>query len=317
MSMDASAAVQMMRAFFEESDQGRSKSVLDWKTAARGALYSNGIDLYREICCVLGSETNCEQYVDAVRASGSTLDRGLLANWFSQLQRIPLSLEILPRCKFLHFGTTRELITNGIALVTEDSGKAERSSLILNNAIDSEVTADHAWIEGCVIRGKVVLEGWNAVVGVDVLENLRLQRGACVDLSAGIGREGERVWFFRYYGIDDTFKHSAGDGGTFCGQPLQKWLETIGTDASAIWPPEVAERERTLWNARVFPALKEHQGFRDWLWLLNVESATPEQRGEFLAADRYSCAEVVVRVDPAEFYLRRKRMQSKQGQQSV
>ena len=316
MCMDASAAVQMMRPFFAEGPQNDEKPGLDWTTEARDALYSNGIDLYREICCVLGTETTCEQYVDAVRASGSTVDHGLLAIWFSQLQRIPLNLEILPRCKFLHFGTTRELITNGIALVRGDSGSAARSSLILNSNIENEVSADHAWIEGCVIRGKLILEGWNAVVGVDVLEPLRLQRGACLDLSAGVNRKGERVWFFRYYGIDDTFKHSVGEGGKFCGQPLQNWLGAIGADASAIWSSEVTERERTLWNARVFPALKDHQEYLEWLWLLDVKSATPAQRREFLAADRYSCAEVAVRVDPTQFYSRRKRMQARQGQQS-
>jgi len=202
-----------------------------------------------------------------------------------------------------------------MALLAEDSGGAARSSMILNSAIDSEVTADHAWIECCVVCDRLTLEGWNAVVGVDVLEPLRLQKGACLDLPAGVSRRGERVWFFRYYGIDDTFKHSAEEGGTFCGQPLQNWLEAIGADASAIWPSEVAECERTLWNARVFPAMKEHQKYLEWLWLLDVKSATPEQKREFLAADRYSCAEVAVRVDQTEFYLRRKRMQARQTQQ--
>ena len=315
MSMDARAAVRLMRAFFAEGPRDHGKAALEWQKEARGALFSNGIDLYREICCVLGTETTCEQYVDAVRASGSTIDCALLANWFGFLRRIPLNLEIVPRCKFLHFGTTRELITNGMALLAEDSGGAARSSMILNSAIDSEVTADHAWIECCVVCDRLTLEGWNAVVGVDVLEPLRLQKGACLDLPAGVSRRGERVWFFRYYGIDDTFKHSAEEGGTFCGQPLQNWLEAIGADASAIWPSEVAECERTLWNARVFPAMKEHQKYLEWLWLLDVKSATPEQKREFLAADRYSCAEVAVRVDQTEFYLRRKRMQARQTQQ--
>jgi fucokinase len=316
MSMDASAAVLLMRAFFAEGLADHGKPALEWQKEARGALYTNGINLYREICCALGTETSFEQYVGAVRASGSTLDYAVLARWFGLLRRIPLNLEILPRCKFLHFGTTRELITNGIALLAEELGRTAHTALILNSAIDSELTADQAWIEGCVVRGKLTLEGWNAVVGVDVLEPLRLQKGACFDLSAGVSRKGERVWFFRYYGIDDTFKHSAEAGGTFCGQPLQNWLEAMGADDSTIWTPEAPERERTLWNARMFPALREHQEYRLWLWLLDVKSATPEQKREFLAADRYSCAEVAVGVDQTKFYLRRKRMQARETQQS-
>jgi hypothetical protein len=314
MSMDASAAVQIMRAFFAEGSHGHGKPGLDWKSEARDTLYFNGIDLYREICCVLGTETTFEQYLDALRASGSALDGAILAKWFDCLRRIPLNLEMLPQCKFLHFGTTRELITSGMALISEDSGRPAPSLLILNSEIEGEVTADHAWIEGCHVREKLTLEGWNAIVGVDVVEPLRLQKGACFDLSAGVSRNGERVWFFRYYGIDDTFKHSPKEGGTFCGRPLQNWLDRIGANASAIWPAEVREHERTLWNARVFPAMQEHQEYREWLWLLDVESASPEQKRRFLAAERYSCAEVAVRVDQREFSARRAKMQSRQTQ---
>ncbi len=315
MNMDASAAIQMMRAFFAEGPHEHGKPALDWKTEARDALYSNGIDLYREICCVLGTETTFDQYMDALRASGSALDGALLAKWFDCLRRIPLNLEMLPQCKFLHFGTTRELITSGMALISEDSGRPAHATLSLNSEIESDVTADHAWIEGCHVREKLILEGWNAVVGVDVVEPLRLQKGACFDLSAGVSRAGERVWFFRYYGIDDTFKHSLEEGGTFCGHPLQKWLEAMGASGSAFWPTSVLEHERTLWNARVFPAMKEHQEYREWLWLFDVESASPEQKRRFLAAERYSCAEVAVRVDQMEFSARRAKMQSRQTQQ--
>jgi fucokinase len=310
MSFDAGAAVQLLRAFFAETPQKPGEPVLDWKTGVRAALHSHGIDLYREICCALGAETTFEQYADNVRASGSTLDRQLLAEWFSFLRQIPFNLDVLPRCKFLHFGTTRELITSGTALLAEDSCEPAPASLILNSDIQSEITADHAWIEGCSVRGTLTLEGSNAIVGVDVVESLSLPKGACLDISAGISRKGEKVWFLRYYGIDDTFKHSAEEGGTFCGRPLQKWLGAIGAVPSDIWPFETPQRERTLWNARVFPALQEHQDFRDWLWLLNIESATPDQKTHFLAADRYSSSEIAVRADQAQFQLRRSRIRS-------
>lgn len=310
MSCDASAAVQLMRAFFAQGSQEHGEPALVWKTEVRDALFSNGIDLYREICCALGTDTTFEQYLDSVRASGSTLDRPFLAEWFGFLRQIPLNLDMLPRCKFLHFGTTRQLVTSGIALLTEDSGRPAQTSLILNSEIHSEITGDHAWIEGCFVGDTLTLEGFNAVVGVDVVEPLRLRKGACLDMSVGISRKGERIWFLRYYDIDDTFKHSAEEGGTFCGKPLRNWLGTIGAVASDIWSPEVPERERTLWNARVFPAVKEHQRFRDWLWLLNVESATAEQKSNFLAADRYSSSEIAVRVDQTQFHVRRSRIRS-------
>jgi len=310
MSLDANAAIQLMRAFFRKGPPELGEPALDWKTEARTALYFHGIDLYREICCALGTDTTFDQYADNVQASGSTLDRPLLAEWFSSLRQIPLNLDILPHCKFLHFGTTRELITSGMALFAEDSGEPAPATLLLNSDTHAEIAADHAWIEGCSIRGTVSLQGFNAIVGVDVVEPLSLPQGACLDISAGVGHKGENVWFLRYYGIDDTFKQAAEDGGTICGRPLRKWLAAIGAVPSDVWPFEAPPRERTLWNARVFPALQAHQDFRDWLWLLEVESATPEQKRRFLVADRYSSSEIAVRVDQTQFQLRRSRMQS-------
>jgi len=305
MSLDASAVVQLLRAFFAKTSRERGQEVLGWKSEANAALFSGSIDLYREICCALGTATTFDQYVDAVRASGSTRELPILQEWFGILRQIPLNLALLSRCKFLHFGTTRQLITSGLALREEDSGGAGHATLIPNSDIQSEITADRAWIEGCTVHAPLTLEGFNAIVGLDILEPLALRKNACLDMSAGVSRQGEKVWFLRYYGIDDTFKHSAGQGGTFCGRPIGDWLNAMGAAGSDIWPPEVPPPERTMWNARVFPALQAPQNFRDWLWLFEVESATPEQKRSFLAADRYSSSEIAACVDQTVFHQRR------------
>ena len=310
MSCDAAAVVKLMRAFFEQSTDANGKPALFWKTPSRDALFSRGIDLYREICCALGTETTFDEYAESVRASSSTVDGLLLAEWFGCLQQIPLNLNILPRCSFLHFGTTRQLVTSGIALLKEDLGRSAPTSLILNSDVLSEITGDHAWIEGCVIGNALTLEGFNAIVGIDATDPLRLRKGVCLDISAGASRKGEKVWFLRYYDIDDTFKHTAEEYGTFCGLPLKKWLSTVGALAPDIWSSEVPERERTLWNARVFPALLEHRKFCEWLWLLDIECATEEQKISFRNADRYSSSEIALRVNQAEFHSRRSKIQS-------
>src|SRR5664279_2860168 len=217
---------------------------------------------------------------------------------------------IRDRCQFLHFGTTRQLITNGVALRAKDSGDPEPVALILNSDIPFDISGDHTWIEGCSANSTVSLAGFNAVVGVDVVEPLILNRGACIDMSAGTSRKGKKVWFLRCYGIDDSFKHTAAEGGTLCGRPLKSWLTAVGAVDSDVWSPEVPERERTLWSARVFPAVTEPQRFRDWLWLLDVESATEEQKNSFLAADRYSSSEIALRLDQAQFHERRSRIRA-------
>jgi fucokinase len=317
MNLDASAAVQILRTFLATPSEPPDQPGLVWKTDVRDALFSRGIDLYREICCALGTDTSLQEYVASLGAGRSTAEQSTLAGWYRSLRQIRLSLQVLSPCKFLHFGTTWQLITSGHALLAEDSGTPSQTPLILNSRVPVGITSDSAWIEGCSIEGPVTLEGFNTVVGLDIFDPLRLPRRACLDAAEGMDRHNEEVWFLRCYAIDDSFKLSWAEGGTFCGMPLSRWLSVMGVRASDIWPPETPVREQTLWNARVFPAEKDQQAFRNWLWLFEVESATPEQKSEFLAADRYSSAEIAVRVDPARFHARRSALRSNADSQSA
>lgn len=316
MSLDASAAVQLLRTFFTQDRSKNGREQLRWKPESLTTVLSHGIDLYREICCALGTETTFEQYLNSLRSSGSSIDQTTLAEWFHSLHSIPFHLHKLSHCKFLHFGTTRQLIASGNALLAEDGATNPGNVMILNSDVHADIRGENAWIEGCFVGETVALEGFNAVVGVDILSHLELPAGACLDVCAGVGRprqgreKDEEVWFMRYYHIDDSFKQSAPDGGTFCGVPLQSWLRTMGMEAAEIWTAETSEKERTLWNARVFPAAREQQSFREWLWLFHIESASPEQKERFRSADRYSSAEIAVRVDPARFHERRSALRS-------
>jgi fucokinase len=294
MSFDGSAAARLLWAFRTPP--------------AREAILSYGIDLYREICCALGTQTTLAHYVRTARSSGSALDETLLASLFAELHPIPLHLQVLEGCGFLHFGSTSQLISSGLELVAQDL-RAPPATTIL--AIDNDVQAggridgQEAWVEGCRLRAPLSLRGRNVVVGVDVLDPLELPEGACLDVSSGLDRKGGKVCFIRCCGVDDTFKRSMAKGATFCGMPLAEWLFKSGAPVSAIWDEQTPDAERTLWNARVFPAEEEHAAFRRWLWMFHISSATPAQKFEFGSADRYSSAEIAVRADHASFYARR------------
>lgn len=309
MSFEAGSAVQLMRMFFEIRSRQDGNGALVWRREAKAAMLASGIDLYREVCCSLGTSTTLDQYVENVRTAGSTVDEGLLTEWFEGLRKIPFHLETLEECRFFHFGTTRQLITSGIALIEEDAGGPATSTVVLGSEVHGVIAGNHAWIEGCTVRGELTLEGWNAVAGTEVVESLDLPRGACLDMSSGVGREGKRVWFFRYHGIDDTFKRSPG-GDTFCGGLLTSWLAAMGAGEEDIWPRELPQLERNLWNARLFPAFEDHQEYRGWMWLFAPETGTEDQRIRFLEADRYSSSEIALRVNQQEFHERRSRLRA-------
>ena len=282
-----------------------------------------GIDLYCEICAALGTGASLPHYLREVRRSGGTVEDAILAEFFEGLRHIPLNLQILERCSFLHFGATRQLITNGIALLAHDEGNTPaETALSINNALQPGglIEGSDSWIEGCRIAAPLRLTRRSVLTGVDVLTPLALPEGACLDISESADRNGSRVRFVRCYGVDDTFKNSADKGATFCGMPLARWMEAAGLPASDVWPDSVPAPERTLWNARVFPAQPlsaDEEPYRRWLWFFHPQRANEEDRGRFLAADRYSAAEIATLVDQNAFHARRSTTRADQIERSL
>jgi fucokinase len=259
MSFDAASAARLMEAF----------------QPLRETILSRPVDLYREISCALGSEATLEHYIESVRASGSDWDDTSLERFFQVLRGIPFHVREAPDCRFLHFGTTRQLIESAMALGQRDN----------------------SWVEGCRITAPLTLGGNNVIVGVDVDKPLALPAGACLDVL-----RGQSSWFIRCYGVDDSFKNS---GGTLCARPLAEWLSLVGVAPEEIWDAGIPVSERCLWNARVFPAEKEHASYRRWLWMFQPETATPGERAAFHQAQRFSVAEMALLSDQEAFHARR------------
>lgn len=286
MSLDAEAAQRLLDAF---------------EPVETALAY--GIDIYREVCCALGSAATLDHYIESVRSS-SNWNADALSRVFPALNRIPLHVQLVPACRFLHFGSTRQLIESGLALVAEDRGEAPSSTvLVVNSAIapPAQVRGRDSWMEACSIAADVRLAGPNVVVGVDVGAPLSLPSGACLEVLRGRNRAGAEVWFVRCYGVRDTFKQNA----QFCGRPLRDWLRAARVEADEVWPDVNDPARRSLWNARVFPAVAAAADFRRWLWMYAPESASVEELWAFRTADRYSAAEIAVLADQAAFHSRR------------
>ncbi len=275
MSLDAAAAAVLLNCFDSHE-----------------RILRYGLDLYREICCAMGSAATLESYIRGARGSGSTWSEEMLAEVYPALRAIPFHVQLVPDSSFLHFGSTRQLVESGLALVEQAHG-----TLAINNSISGggAITGDNSWVEGCRLRAPLDLAGWNVVVGVDVDEPLRLPREACLDVLRGRDRRGGAVWFVRCYGIKDQFKDSIAQGARFCGRPLLEWLAAVG----------IVQEERSLWNARVFPAEQTAGGYRRWLWMYDPETASAADKRAFISADRYSAAEIALLADQEAFHQRR------------
>ncbi len=304
MSFDAAAVTAMFRAFDVQLD----KSGPQFSPAMESLVLDKGLDLYREVCCALGTEATAEHHRTSCLASGSRWSAEQLGRAYPVLSHVPLSAEVLPQCDFLHFGTTRQLITSGRELLVHDGQPSGPDvCLSLNNRLtpDGRIEGGESWVEGCRITAPLTLGGQNVVVGVDVEAPLELPKGACLDVIAGETREGRAAWFVRTYHVGDTFKDTLDRGATLAGQPLVEWLAAVGAKAEDAWDADIPPASRSLWDARVFPAVNSRQGYREWLWMFDPATASAAQKTAFLRADRYSVAEIALLANMDAFYQRR------------
>jgi galactokinase/mevalonate kinase-like predicted kinase len=264
-----------------------------WLRTIGRAWQEREIDIYREIWCTMGSEATSEHYIAAVRASGSGWDDATLRRWFGALRTVPAAVRVVPRCTFLHFGATAQLTESGQALLGEDRlAPPEAGRLIVNceTGPGGAVSGSDVWVEACRLRAPLDLGGENVVAGVDVDQPLSLPRGCCLDVVAGRSRTGAPVFFVRCYGVRDAFKDAR-----FRGMPLGEWFAALGAEPDAA----------TLWDARVFPAVRSAAEYTEWLWMFDSASATPEQKRRWRDADRYSAAEIALLASLEEFHSRR------------
>ena len=267
-----------------------------------------GLDFYQEICCGMGSDVTLEAYLESLRRNKSKWDESLVRRFFDKLSCVPFHVRVLPECEFLHFGTSQQLISSGhYVLQQENRAPAPNMVLTINTEVcgDGRIAGSKAWVEGCRVSSTLQLAGENLVAGIDIGEPLSLPVGACVDVVPGRSRNGDAVWFVRCYDVHDRFNTTGVETSTFCGRPLNRWLEAVGCCLDDVWPTLAATKRQDLWDARLFPAVGEPGQYRAWLWMLDPDQATEEQRQSWRSAERYSLTEMAVLADLVRFHQRR------------
>ncbi|MCJ7544460.1 MAG: hypothetical protein MUP47_07855, partial [Phycisphaerae bacterium] len=304
MSLDAATAVVLLEMCGAAARDGA------WRLSGPvgKAVETLGMDFYREVCCAMGREATAQGHATVSKASGSPWDTKTLNQVFEALHRWPFTVQVVPRCRFLHFGTTAQIISSGQMLLGDDRGVAQLDApLSIGNSLADQASLAglHAWVEACRLAAPLNLGGQNVVVGADVDEAVTLPAGACLDVTEGRRRDGKRAWFVRCYSVTDGFKDTAASGATFCGMVLDEWLAAVGAKVKDVWDTSCPADERTAWEARLFPAEDTPQGHHRWLWMFEPTSAGSAQKRQWLAADRYSLAEIASLADQDAFFARR------------
>jgi galactokinase/mevalonate kinase-like predicted kinase len=311
MNFDAATAVKMLEVFGTSAGK-------DGKLALSGkmgrAVLERGLDFYREICCAMGSKATKSEHAESALNSGSKWTKNQLGKLFKAFSPVPFSMKLLRHCDFIDFGTSRAIIDSGRRMLQEDRGVSHvQTFLDINNEITGKgiVKGTSSWVEGCRINSSLTLGGGNLVVGVDIDEPLSLSPGTCLDVIKGRNRKGRRAWFIRCYNLDDTFKDTIKENSSFCGHNVFEWLNTVGAEPEELWDENLPAENRSIWNARFFPAVKTHTQYKKWLWMFNPAGARDEDFKTWRKSDRYNLEQILSLADHRDFHKRRHDIRAK------
>ena len=307
LNFDAAAAVRLIELCGIRTGR-EDKPELAWKGPLVEVIERKGLDIYREICCALGKDVRNSDYLNEVKGAGSGIDDLALRSIYHGLRAIPFHVHVVPRLRFFHFGTLQDLIKSGMTLINaeiRDTGKDK--IVVVNSRVcgQGSISGKNAWVEGCRIEAPLALAGDNVVVGLDIATPFALPRGGCLDVIKGEGRDGRQGWYLRAYSMDDKFHVGPEKGARLCGLPVLKWLEAIGASPTDVWGARLLAEERTVWNGRFFPIIRENCAHQKWIWLLDPGNARACQKEDWLTTDRYSLEEIALRADLDYFHSRR------------
>ena len=209
-----------------------------------------------------------------------------------ELSELSVVILPLPEGRFLHFGTSRDLLTSTVLLT-------------------SQPNPDLRWVENSDVR-TWTLSRENIVTGVpDNSWPVRLSSGQCVDITPitappdtsvpcdtsdtaessdtvnGTRHAARGLYALRPYGFDDAFRGSLVSADTlYLGIPVARWLSLHGLSPADI------EGAGDMQSARLFPvSADEAQLCRLLLWMLS-EQPDASLTQEYLACRRLSADEI-------------------------
>lgn len=213
------------------------------------------LSLYGDFLYPLASDSTLEQYYTETPEGELTteLKKARTIIW-NTLRPFRMKLLRLAPAKFIHFGTSREVLT----LMTENIDaysvlgwkKCVNSSIEVNIAGYNSVFSSGASIgKNCYLESSFVhLDasiGDNTIISYMDIQNVSIPSNVVVH---GL-KLSDSSFVVRIYGIDDDPKQSLENGGVFLGIKLSDFMENNDIDVNEMWELSA----HTLWDAKLYP----------------------------------------------------------------
>ena len=214
------------------------------------------LSLYGDFLYPLASDSTLEAFYDE-KPEGKMCDELRLARekvWYA-LRDYRMKLLRLAPAKFIHFGTTREileLMSRGIYDYEVLGWDPRVASSIDNGSAGYNSVLSHSSYTGknCYLEVSYVHK--NAKVGDNVLlsyVDIKDENVPSDVVLHGL-KQKDGKFVVRIYGIKDNPKAMLGDETSFLGSTLSAFLEKNGISESELWDGE----DRSIWTAKLYPS---------------------------------------------------------------
>ncbi len=216
------------------------------------------ISFYGDFLYPLASDSTLEQYYKE-QPEGSFCEelKECRTEIWEVLHEYQMKLICLSPAEFIHFGTTRELLS----LLTEEisdyefldwgplvfttyegSGAAVHDGMIESGVVLEEgCYVENSWLKGDTIVKK------GAVVSIVTLEDVTVPEDTVLH---SIFLREEQEYVVRSYGVNDNPKKTLEEDGSFLRGTLKTFLEKNALTPEDLWDGE----DHSLWTARLYPS---------------------------------------------------------------
>ena len=219
------------------------------------------LSLYGDFLYPLATNSTLEDFYNE-KPEGSICEELKSARYdvWNAIRAYRLKLLRLSPAKFVHFGTTHEILS----LMTEgvEDYKYLGWKSIINSSLPKkelkEVAAVNSIIEdGARLAGKIYAEASYIHSGVTIGSNAVL---SYIDVTEGEipdnvvihglkQRDGRFV--VRIYGTGDNPKGTLEENATLMGTPLSRFMEASGLTVGDLWDGD----DHSIWNAKLYPPM--------------------------------------------------------------
>lgn len=290
------------------------------------------LNLYGDLLLPLAESTSLEAYLaDTSDGPATPAVQAARRRIWEHLRGAPFGVERLQPAVFVHFGSSHEywrMVAGDASLATLCGWQADTASwsrslngapsdiapsadqasnlhpstsnlpVLINAQVDGPLTPgpEPLLVADCRLAGPLAWQGPAIIAGVDTDQPLALAPHVVLDQLPLTGGR----FVTRLFGLFDDPKRGRDDpAASFINRPWAEWLAATGISDETIWP-DTAPDGRTLWNARLFPALADREAslalalpLQDFGELSRADpgATLADWRAAWIAAPRTSLAE--------------------------